>query len=121
MKKITSFKFQTGSYFGSHERIEFKKGKLTYTYSNYPFHFIDNPPNVIERVIDENELEPLIAMLPMFQDWEKHNHDSEICDGFSWALHIRCGRKHIICAGYCTDTPDFNKMCDILEKLTGPH
>jgi hypothetical protein len=71
MKKITSFKFQTGSYFGSHERIEFKKGKLTYTYSNYPFHFIDNPPNVIERVIDENELEPLIAMLPMFQIGKK--------------------------------------------------
>ena len=116
---ITSFKFEIGSYFGGHERIEYKEGKVTHTYSDYPFHFQHQPPNVIERIVDEKELEPLNAILPMITAWEKYSHDSDISDGSSWTMHIECGENQIIREGYCTDTNEFDQMCCLLEKLSG--
>jgi len=116
---ITSFKFEIGSYFGGHERIEYKKGKVTNIYSDYPFHYEHQPPNVIERVIDSKELEPLSAMLPVITGWEKYSHNSDIEDGSSWSIRIHCGRQQIIREGYCTETPEYDQMCSILEKLSG--
>ena len=117
--KITSFKFEIGSYFGGHERIEYKKGKVIHTYSDFPFHFEHQPPNIIERVIDAKELEPLNAMLPVITAWEKYSHNSDMTDGIEWSMHISLGRKQFTRAGYCTFTDEYDQMCDILEKLSG--
>ncbi len=117
--RISSFKFKIGSYFGSHQCIEYRKNKVIHTYSDYPLNNPIHTPNIIERLVADDELKPLNEMLPSIVLWEKYSWDSDVTDGIEWSLHIHCGRQQIIRAGYCTFTSEYEKMEKILGELSG--
>lgn len=118
-ERITSFIFQTGSYFGSNTSIEYRNGKLCYKYRDYPIYFSEKESIVKEKTLKPEDIQPLTDMLPEIINWKKYDYTEGIDDGIEWSMKIRCGRKQVNRAGYCTESQEFDKMILILEKLSG--
>ncbi len=118
-ERITYFLFEIGSYFGGNTSIEYRNGKLCYKYSDYRIYLNGTEPVATEKILKQEDIQPLVDMLPEIINWKKYDYTEGIDDGIEWSMKIRCGRKQVNRAGYCTESQEFDKMILILEKMSG--
>ena len=117
IQSITSFQFKIGSYMGSSATIHYSKHTVTHNFGDSMFALYRNP-NLIERTVTEDDLKPLIALLPIITSWERHNY-AGVADGVEWEFRIHSGRHQIIRAGHMAFPKGFDSLEFILEQLIG--
>jgi len=118
MEKITSFRFEIGSYIGSLKYIAYSKNKVSYR-NGLPFFNLEANPPTIDRKVDEKEIETLARLLPLIMQWDKYSCGPDVCDGVVWSLKIQCGRKRIVRAGNDIFPIGYEEMQSALEQIIG--